>query len=79
MRFSDKDEAFGLAGGHALSAAKVKKRGLLRAGDALVVGEVGKWSSLGTLGEVGHSGSLEDIEPILFFVGAAVEPGISCD
>ena len=79
VRLEVEDEAFGLAGGHALSAAEVEERQFCRAGDALVVGEVGKWSSLRALSEVGSSGALEDVEAILLFIGAAVEPGIGGD
>lgn len=75
----DEDEAFGLAGGNALSEAEVEERQLGRAGDAFIGGEVGKWSSLRALGEVGNSSSFEDIESILFLIGAAIEPGIRSD
>lgn len=79
MGGSDEDKAFGLAGGHALSASEVEKRQLSRAGDAFISGDVGKWSSLRALGQVGNSCSFEDIESILLLVSAAIEPGIRSD
>lgn len=76
---SDEDEAFGLTGGHALSAAEVEERQLGRAGDALVGCKVGKWSSLRALSQIGYSCSFEDVESILLLISAAIEPGIRSD